>query len=178
MPDAITHQPLEGQVATYASAIEGRRQITAAIRRRLLEVADALAPALREAAAAERDARDALEASIKAAPALFAKPRTRTVHGIKYGWQTGKPSIVVPDEARACSLIRRYAPADLREQLLVIKESVSKTAALGLPVGQLQRYAIEYRNARDSVVVKPVADLVDDLVAALLHESAQEAADA
>lgn len=163
--------PFEGLAAEYASALEGRRRLTGALRRRLLEIAEEMAPALREATAAERDCRDALFQAVEAAPELFARPRTRTVHGIKYGWQTGKASIHIEDEARSIGLIRKHADAAQQELLILTKESVSKAAVLDLETKWLRKFAIVQREGQETVICKPVKDSVDALVGALLAES-------
>lgn len=171
MSETLTHQTIEGLAAEYASAVEGRRALTAALRRRLLEVADELAPALREATAAERDCRAALVSAVEAAPELFAKPRTRTVHGVKYGWQTSKPRIEIPDEPRTLRLIREHVDPAQQELLIQVRESVSKTAVLDLEARWLRKLGIVQHGGEDGVVVKPVQDAADKLVSVLLAEA-------
>jgi hypothetical protein len=177
MTDAITHQTLEGMAAELASAVECRRALTAALRRRLLEVADQMAPPLREAAAAERDYRAALLSAVQDMPELFAKPRTRQAHGIKYGWQTGKPSIEIPDEARTIKLIREKVDPAQAVLLIRVKESVDKKAVLDLTAKDLRLIGIRQVDGTDAPLVSIPKDGVDALVDALLAESTpQEAA--
>lgn len=177
MPE-ITHQTLEGLAAEYASALECRRALTGALRRRLLEVAEELAPALREATAAEADCRAALRDAVEGAPGLFARPRTRVVHGIKYGWQLGKASVEIPDEPKTIRLIRQHTDPAQQELLIVRTERVHKPSVLDLETSWLRKLAIGYRAAQDAVVCRPVADSVDQLVGALLAEAAREVSDA
>lgn len=172
-PD-VTHQTLEGMAAELASAVECRRALTAALRRRLLEVRDELAPALREATASERDCKAALLGAVEIAPHLFRAPRTRQSHGIKYGWQTGKPSIEIPDEAKTIKLIREKVDEAQQALLIRVSEKVDKRAVLDLTAKDLRMLGIRQLDARDTPLVTIPKDEVDRLVDALLAEAEQE----
>ena len=104
---SATHEALAGLAEEYASAVLARQALVAATRNRLAQVAAEMAPALREALSAERGCRDTLAAAVEGAPDLFVRPRTRTVHGVRYGWQTGKPRIEIPDEAETIRRIEK-----------------------------------------------------------------------
>lgn len=177
MPE-ITHQTLEGMAAEYASAVECRRALTDALRRRVLDCVLELAPSLREAAGAERDCAEALRAAVEGAPELFAKPKTRVVHGIKYGWQAGKASIEIPDEAKSIRLIREHADEAQQHLLIRTVESVHKPSVLDLEARWLRKFALIQRPGEDAVVCRPIADGVDKLMSALLADAEREVADA
>lgn len=168
---ASTHQELEGLAAEYASAITCREQLTLALRRRLQEIADEMAPALREAIGAERGCKAALLEAVTGAPELFAKPRTRTLHGIKYGWQTGKASIRIADEARTIELIRRLVVPEQHPALIVTKASVYKPGVLDLEEKTQRKLGIVQVPGQDAPLVKPITDAVDKLVDVLLAET-------
>ena len=172
-PAARTHEALAGLAEEYASAVLARQGLVTAIRNRLAQVAAELAPALREALAAERDCRDTLAAAVEGAPHMFARPRTRTVHGVRYGWQTGKAKIEIPDEAETIKRIERL-PEGQGELLLQRKVSVYKPACLDLTAGDLRRLGIRQITGEDSVIVKVVDDATDKLVDALLADAAPE----
>jgi hypothetical protein len=167
-----THQSLEGMAAELASAVECRRALVSALRRRILDVAEEMAPPLREAAGAERDCRAALIDAVTGAPDLFHKPRTRTAHGIKYGWTTGKPSIEIPDEAKTIRLIREKVDAAQQELLIRVKESVDKRAVLDLTAKDLRMIGVRQIVGEDEPLVSVPKDAVDKLVETLLAESA------
>lgn len=172
---ATTHEALAGLAEEYASAVLARQQLVAATRKRLAEIAAEMAPALREALSAERDCRDTLAGAVEAAPELFAKPRTRTVHGVRYGWQTGKARIEIPDETETIRRIERL-PDGQSELLLQRKVSVYKPAVLDLTAADLRRLGIRQVPGEDSVIVKVVDDATDRLVDALLADASEEAA--
>ena len=170
-PEVLTHPALEALAERYAQAADARRDRQAALRARLLHAASELLPALRAASAAERDAHDALLAAVTAAPDLFVRPRTRTVHGVKYGWQTGKASIDIPDEARTLRLIRTKLPEDQQVLLIRVKEAVERRAVLDLTAQDLRRLGIVQVPGQDAPLVSLPKDAVDKLVDTLLAAS-------
>lgn len=167
-----THQILEGMAAELASAVECRRALVGALRRRILEVAEEMAPPLREAAGAERDCRAALLEAVTGAPDLFHKPRTRNAHGIKYGWSVGKPSIEIPDEAKTIRLIREKVDAAQQELLIRTTERVNKRAVLDLTAKDLRLIGVRQIIGQDEPLVSIPKDSVDALVETLLAQSA------
>lgn len=164
-----THEALAGLAEEYASAVLARQQLVTDTRARLAAIAAEMAPALRAALAAERDARDTLAGAVEGAPDLFARPRTRTTHGIRYGWQTGKARIEIPDEAETIKRIERL-PQGQGELLLQRKVSVYKPACLDLTAADLRRLGIRQIEGEDSVVVRVMDDATDRLVDALLAD--------
>lgn len=170
---ATTHEALAGLAEEYASAVLARQQLVAATRKRLAEIAAEMAPALREAVSAERDCRDHLAAAVECAPELFRRPRTRTTHGIRYGWQSGKARIEIPDEARTIALIEKLPEAQ-SVLLLQRRVSVYKPACLDLTAADLRRLGIRQVAGEDQVIVKVMDDAVDRLVDALLADASEE----
>jgi hypothetical protein len=167
----ITHELMAGLAEKYASAVLCRQELQTVLRRRLQLVADELAPVLREALRTERDSRDDLAAAVEQAPQLFARPRTRTVAGIQYGWRTGKPQIEVPDEAKTITLIRKLLPEGQQVLLIRTLEHVHKPAVLDLTAADLRRLGIRQSEPEDTIICKPVKDETDRLVAALLADT-------
>lgn len=169
-----THAELEGLAAAYAAAVAQRRERVMELRRRLFDAAADLLPALRAAAAAERDGRETLLSAVTDSPDLFARPRTRNAHGIKYGWQTGKASIDIPDEARTLKLIRTKLPPEQQELLIRVREAVERRAVLDLTAQDLRRLAIIQVPGVDAPLVSLPKDATDKLVDTLIAESAGE----
>jgi hypothetical protein len=173
-PGPLDHPTLEALAAAYAQAVDARRDRQAALRARLLAASLDLVPALRAASAAERDAHDALLAAVTATPDLFRRPRTRTVHGVKYGWQAGKASIAIPDEAKTLALIKQKLPPEQQVLLIRVKESVERRAVLDLTAQDLRRLAITQVPGQDAPLVSLPKDDIDKLVDTLLAASAGE----
>ena len=172
---AITHETLRGLAEEYGSAVCARQALVAATRTRLAEVAREMAPALREALGAERALREALVDAVGAVPELFDKPRTRTAGVVRYGWQTGKPSIDIPDPQATIRKIE-LLPHGQAELLLRRTVAVHKPGLLDLTVADLRRLGVRQIPGADSVVVKAIKDDTDRLVDALLADTEEAAA--
>lgn len=172
--DDISHGLLEQLAAELAHAVEARRALVGQLRQALMATAAPLLPTLRLATASERDARATLLQAVTDAPALFARPRTRNAHGIKYGWQLGKPSIDIPDEARTVKLIRAQVAAEQALLLIRVTEKVDRRAVLDLSAKDLRRLGIRQVEAQDAPLVALPKDDLDKLVDTLLTETAGE----
>lgn len=173
----VTHEILADMAEQYAQACLNRKSIEAAMRAQFMEVVSHYRVFMAEAVAAERNCRDTMHDAVSSAPELFARPRTRKVHGIEYGWRTGKPSIQIPDEAKTIGLIRKLLPEGQQVLLIRTKETVEKRAVLDLTAADLRRLAILQTPAEDTVVCRPIDDDTDRLVAALLADAESAAAD-
>ena len=134
-------------------------------------------PAIKRAVNATKEAEAKLEALLKDNVKLFEKPRTWTVHGIKFGFAKQKGCIEIPDVDKSIKLIRKHFP-DKADFLIVTKESISKDAVGNLSVDELKRIGCNVVADTDDVVIKPTDSNVDKLVTALLKndEPDQEAA--
>jgi len=171
--------PLDTAAADYARAVEARRALQAAVRRAVLAVTDQYAPDLRAAVAAETDAHATLLALVEQSPALFERPKSRTVAGVRFGWREGRASIHVEDEAATIARIRRLLPAEQADLLIRTKEALHKPSVLDLTAADLRRLKIEQVPAAPAPFAKPVADATDRLVDLLVDEAqgaAEEAA--
>lgn len=174
--DDLSHRLLEELAEDYAQVVETRRRLTGLLRRALMDAAAPLLPGLRTATADERDARATLLQAVSDAPALFARPRTRNAHGIKYGWALGKPSIAIDDEARTLKLIRTKVPEDQQVLLIRVKETVDRRAVLDLSAKDLRTLGIRQIDGVDAPLVVLPKDDLDRLVDTLLAETAGEEA--
>lgn len=170
-PDAIDHRLLEGLAAGYCQQVETRRALVVGLRQAVLDAAIPHLPGLRAATAAERDARATLLQAVSDAPALFARPRTRNAHGIKYGWALGKASIAIDDEARTIKLIRSNVPEEQQILLIRVTEKVDRRAVLDLSARDLKRLAIRHVAGEDAPLVSLPKDDLDKLVDTLLAET-------
>lgn len=138
-------------------------EITAAKRKRI----DAIKRAVR--AATQR--RDALSAAIDGAPQLFSKPKTRTMHGIRFGLRKNKGKIKVLDMSDSIKRMRKLLPKVQADSFIRVRESVDLNAIGDLTVADLKRLGIEVTADTDEIVIRPVDDDVDKIVSALLAEA-------
>jgi predicted RND superfamily exporter protein len=126
--------------------------------------------ALADAAAAEDELRNAIDA----APELFDKPRTRVLHGVKVGYQKGKGKVEIPDETKTIRYIREKLPPDQAELMIRVTEKVERRAVMDLTASDLKRLGIRIVESGDQIVIKPVDSQVDKLIKALLADLPDE----
>lgn len=171
-----TETPTLSGIDSLAAEYEKLRKIlaerVASLETELAELQRRRLPGIKSAAALCKLAQDELRAAVEAAPELFIKPRTFTLHGIKVGFAKGKGKIVIEDLARTVALIRKHLP-DQAEVLIVVTEAIAKKAVANLPAGDLKRVGILIEETGDQSVVTAADTHVDKLVSKLLNEGAQ-----
>lgn len=127
-------------------------------------------PAIKKAVAATAEAESRLRDAILGSPELFVRPKTLVISGVKVGFVKQKGQIEFDDPAKVCALIEKHFP-DLEETLVSIKKAPVKSALGQLAAVDLKRLGVRVTEDGETVVVKPVDDHVDKLVAALLKEA-------
>jgi hypothetical protein len=128
---------------------------------------------IRRAVGKAREAKEALNLAILGAPELFARPRTRELHGVKVGFRKGSGGIDWDDDAKVCELIEKHftkAEADLL--IKTTKKPIAKALA-DLEVTDLKRLGCRVEGTSDLVVIAPTDSEVDKLVKALLADSTE-----
>lgn len=151
---ATARSALADEVARLQEELEAaKRKRLAAIRARVKAVADRHAE---------------LSAALEDASELFKKPRTRTLHGVKVGYQKQPGKVVIDDEEAVIKRIRAQLPEAQADLLIRTRESVDKNAVADLSVADLKRLGIRVTDDSDAIVIKPTDGEVDKLVDALL----------
>ena len=138
--------------------------------------ADAM-PMIRESIDAAATAWSALAAEIEAHPELFVKPRTVSMHGIKFGFGKGKGGLEIADADRTCALIKKHLP-DQAEVLIATKETPVKDALAQLPAADLKRIGVNVKDTGDQVVIRPADGEIDKIVKALIKAAVGDAGEA
>jgi hypothetical protein len=156
---ADARSALAGRVQAYQDELEK-------VKRRIL-------PGIKRAAENAASARDRLQAEIERTPALFIKPKSVILHGVRVGYQKAKGTIEWEDQEKVVSLIRKHFP-DQAEILLKVTETPVKTALAQLQVTDLKRLGVTVIDSTDEVLIKPVDGDVEKLVDALLKDASAE----
>lgn len=130
--------------------------------------------AIKEAAADAANAKSALEVIIDESRALFVKPRSIIISGIKVGLQKGKGGLDYNDDETVIRLIRKHLPKEQHELLIKVKESVVKKALGELDVATLKKIGVTVQGTGDVVLIKATDSDVDKIVNAMLKEAADE----
>ena len=119
-------------------------------------------------------AREELHAAVKANPELFDKPKTRILHGVRVGWMKQRGKLTVADEA-ACIAALRKLFGDEAEAYIKTTDKLVIAALQNLPGADLKKVGATITEDVDAVMIKPVDDAIDKLIAALTGDVELEA---
>lgn len=109
-----------------------------------------------------------LQATIDESRALFKKPKTRILHGIKVGIMKEKGKLKF-DAGMVVKLIKRHMP-EKADTLINVTEKPQKTALSGLTATDLKKLGVTVIGGGEAVVIKPADSEIDKLVDALLDK--------
>lgn len=130
-------------------------------------------PAIKAAAEEMAIAHEELFNEVKESPALFEKPKSQIIAGIRVGYKKEKGKIVIDDEELTIELIRKLLPKQAK-QLIKTVESVRVKGVLDqLSAAILKQLGVKVESDTDAVFIKPIGDDIDKFVDALLQESEQ-----
>ena len=160
---------IERQAAAYAEAHEALRKHVEALELAIKAAKRQALPQLMVLAAKAAGAKTALRQSLEASPALFTKPKSRIINGVKVGYQKGKGETVIADEAATVKLIKKHF-ADQADVLIKTTEKPVKTALNGLSAADLKRVGVTVQDATDEVIIKVLTGDVEALVDAFVTE--------
>lgn len=124
-------------------------------------------PGVKEALGVVVNAHNDLSAAVAESGALFTKPRTLVLHGIKVGFQKQKGRLSWDDDAQVVKLIRQHLP-DQADVLIRVTEAPVRDALSELDGRMLKKLGVTVEADGDKVVVKPVDSEIDRLVNALV----------
>lgn len=158
---------IEQLAAQYADARAHLVDRAGALQRQRDAIDNDHLPGIRAAHAQLGEAQIALRDAIEAAPELFDKPKTRVLHGVKFGYQVFKGRVEFADEQATIARIRKLLPEDQQELMIRKVESVHKPAVNDLSAADLKRLAITVTPDQDRVIIKSTDTAVDKLIKAL-----------
>lgn len=176
----ITLGEIEGLTARLADASNALDEQLAAYEAELQAVNDKHLRALKRYATMVAQVEAELHDAIAAAPHLFEKPRTLTLHGLKVGYSFSDGKLVFDDEPLVIKLLKRKYP-DLKETLISTIEKVNKDAvkSLSLSDDELTKLGMRIEDRGEKVLIKRDAGDIEKLLSKLktkLVEAIVEAA--
>ena len=119
------------------------------------------------------EAHGELRAAIEESAALFERPKTQVLHGVKVGFRKAVGGIQFEDADQVVELIEKRLP-EQAEVLIITKKKPNKEALEQLDVADLKKIACTVEDTGDVVVIKDTASEVDKIVKALLKEATEE----
>ena len=166
-------QEIEILAQHYSSAQQKLADLVGELNAEMQSVKKARLRAIKNAVVIAKEKRSRLSEAVLEAKALFEKPRTRIMHGIKVGVQKQKGSITYEDEEKVISLIKKHLP-EMEEVLVKSEEKLLKRSLETLPAETLQRIGVSSTDAGDEIIIKVVDGDVEKLVDALLKDDDSE----
>jgi Bacteriophage Mu Gam like protein len=161
---------IDSRAKLYADARESLAGIVSELNAGIEALKRQAMPDIKRAIARAATHHDSLRALIEACPELFAKPKSRTLHGIKLGFQKGKGKIEFDDPEQVVRLIKKHFP-EQADVLIATKEKPVKTALNNLTGAELKKLGINVVEGGEVVFITPTDSAVDKLVDALLKEA-------
>lgn len=116
---------------------------------------------------------DQLKAAIEESPALFEKPKTRLMHGIRVGFFKQRGKIDVGDVDTCVAALRKLLGDDADAYIKTTEKPVLAALA-NLPAKDLAKCGITLSDDVDAVMIKPIDSDIDKLIAALISEKELE----
>lgn len=110
---------------------------------------------------------ESTRALVASAPALFEKPKTTTLAGIKVGFQKGKARLEIADAEETIARIRKVLP-DTADNYIQTEHSPIRAALAQLPAALQKRVGVKLIEGEDEVVVRPQDNDIEGLCKALL----------
>jgi hypothetical protein len=167
----VTLQTIETHVSVYAARRDRLAAELGVLNNEIERLKAEHLPRLRTLANDTAAAKLLLRGALEAAPEIFAKPRTRIIHGVKVGYTKQKGKVAIDDEAAVIKRIRKLLPVDQAELLIRVREHVHKPGCYDLTAADLKRLGIRVAEDEDAVVIKPTDGEIDKLVDTLLDDA-------
>lgn len=160
-----------------AKALAATRETLAAIVGELNAGIEALKrDRMRELKAAVRgwaEQHDKLKTLIEENPALFDKPKTHVIHGIKFGYRKAVGGLEWDDADQVVKLIRKHFPEQF-DVLVKTAETPLKGPLAQLTVAELKKLGVTVEETGDVPFIKVTDGAVDKLVKALLKSASED----
>lgn len=170
-----TMKEIEDLTKAFSKARDDLRHELETIEGAIKRIKESRLGRLRELVSNANNAHDDLSVAITTSPGLFKSPRTRTMHGIKAGYQKSTGSLKFASEGNVIELIRKHFP-DKEALLINTKETVAKAPLGKLPADDLKRIGVAVIPGEDRVLIKAADSEIDKLVDALLADDEPAAA--
>ena len=110
-----------------------------------------------------------LELAVEDSPALFKRPKTHVLHGIKIGFRKEPGKVCFEDAGQVVRLIRKHF-AEQADTLIKVIETPVKSALAQLSGAELKKVGATITDSSDAVLIKPAETEIDKWIDALLAD--------
>ena len=158
---------IEKATATYSQALNGLNDQVSALNAQIDAVKKQHLAGIKSSVKQVKNLESKLTEQIQGCDGCFVKPQSLIFSGIKVGYRKKKGSIKV--SKNTVELIKSKL-TDQKQTLISITETVSKTAAAKLSIGEAKKVGIEVVADSNVVVIRAMDSNVDKLVKQLLAD--------
>lgn len=170
MPDINEIETLTKRFADARAELRERvlriKEEQETIKRRLLQ-------GVRNALARAQTAHDELKVAVTAAPELFEKPKTRTLHGVRVGWMKQRGKLLWDDDGVVIESLRKILGEEAEGFIRKTEKPLAARLA-DLPAKDLRRCHITITDDTEAVVIKAADGELDKLLDALIGDAQAE----
>lgn len=162
----MTLNDIEALAERYANAANEAADLVNEAELELAGVRQAYLKSLRARAERVAETKAALLAAVQEAPELWAKPRTRVLHGVKVGMTKQPGALTWDDDAKVVAKIKAHYVDEIGV-LIKTTEKPVKDALAELPAADLKRLGITVVATGDKPVARLVAGDIEKLIKVL-----------
>jgi hypothetical protein len=174
--EMITLQEIEKAAQIYAEARTSLTALVTELNDKINEEKRIRLRAIKRAVAQAGEKHDLLMVMIKDSRELFAKPKSRVLHGLKVGYKKQPGAIEIADEAATVARLKKMYEDDAAALALLIKttETPIKDALGELSGDKLKKLGVKVTNDTDKAFIKETDGAIDKIVDALLKGATEE----
>ena len=110
-----------------------------------------------------------LELAIEDSPALFKRPKTHVLHGVKVGYRKEPGKVCFENAGQVVKLIRKHL-SDQADTLIKTTETPVKSALAQLSGAELKKIGATITDSSDAVLIKPADSDIDKWIDALMAD--------
>ncbi|MBP5857262.1 hypothetical protein KAJ83_09600 [Marivibrio halodurans] len=164
-------EEIETRAQAFASAHDVLEACVIQVEAEVREIHARHAAVIREAAEQEAAAKKALTDEIDRNRSLFARPKSRTIYGVKLGLRKGQDTLELGDESALVARIDNQLP-DRVDQLVDTKRTIVRSAVKKLEKAVLQRLGVKYVQGADEPFVAIEESDAEKMAQAILDSAA------
>ncbi|MEQ8605154.1 MAG: host-nuclease inhibitor Gam family protein [Marivibrio sp.] len=164
-------EEIENAAAHFAGAHDALRTYVDRVAEEVRAVHARHAATVRELAAKEAGAKQAVVDAVDRNRSLFKSPKSRSLYGVKVGVRKGQDTLELGDEDRLIDRIRNLLP-EQKDQLVKTNASVIRSALKKLSGDALQRLGVHYRAGADEAFATVEKSDAEKMAQAILDSAA------
>lgn len=162
-----TIEEIEDACKSYSEANETLTEIKSQLQTEVEAIKAKYYKRVKNAIEGVVDAHTELHSVIDGSPELFVKPKTVIFHGVKVGFQKGKDTLEIKNQAKTIALIEELYDEERAAELVKVEKVPVVDVIKALPEEELKDIKCRINKGTDTVVIKTVDTEVDKFIKSL-----------